>query len=141
MPITSLHKDSLVRQEPQSPGLSMPLKHCSHFELPHDTEPLISIHQLATSRLSLTPAPRGRRVKIRNFKIFNKLPLELQQIIWEECAMIPGCIQFDVYGRPGWDLPGWCLIDWKLFVRGGGSQCSPLTMCLSCWPAALLYIE
>ena len=108
----------------------MLFKHSTHFELPHDAEPRTFTHHLPTSRLSLSPAPRGRRVKIRDFKLFDKLPLELKRMIWEECAMIPRYIQFDVYGRTGWNLPGWCLHDWQLFVRGGGSKCRFLTIFL-----------
>ncbi|PVH82337.1 hypothetical protein DL98DRAFT_530430 [Cadophora sp. DSE1049] len=93
----------------------MPLKHSTHFDLPHDVEPRRSSIELSNLTTSTSPSPSGRRVKIRTFKLFNKLPLELKRMVWEECSMIPRCIKFDVYGRTGCELPGWCLNDWQLF--------------------------
>ncbi|KAG4444340.1 hypothetical protein IFR05_000214 [Cadophora sp. M221] len=40
--------------------------------------------------------PNGRRIKIRRFKKFNKLPLEVKRMIWAEAAHIQRVVQFGV---------------------------------------------
>ncbi|KAK0100484.1 hypothetical protein ONS95_008433 [Cadophora gregata] len=41
--------------------------------------------------------PTGNRIKIRKFKYFTKLPLEVRLMIWAECAHVSRVIQFDHY--------------------------------------------
>lgn len=73
----------------------MPLsKHSAHFKAPHDVKPRRSTNRILIESLAPLPSPEpsGKRIKIREFKYFPKLPPELREMIIKEANKNSRCV-------------------------------------------------
>ncbi|KAH9213171.1 hypothetical protein DL95DRAFT_463257 [Leptodontidium sp. 2 PMI_412] len=76
-------------------------KYSTHFALPHDVEPrrVTKFFEPSVALIIKSLEPSGRRIKIRRFKKFNKLPLEVRRLIWAEAAHLQRVVQFGPEAR------------------------------------------
>ncbi|PVH82336.1 hypothetical protein DL98DRAFT_620385 [Cadophora sp. DSE1049] len=101
-----------------------------------------NIHQLIKSIIhGLTPnkpdsessaqpcrEPTGKRIKIRKFKYFDKLPLEVRGMIWAECAHVPRVFQIDHYD-PSPSRARWQLVPVHVSSSGRCQKCIQVFFC------------
>ncbi|KAL2075021.1 hypothetical protein VTL71DRAFT_8801 [Oculimacula yallundae] len=138
-------------------GIAAPLPMCTRrpprqrhmIRLAHAANAIANLHHtthmaawaVPHSFVGLAPAPQpGPRIVVRtpraiepppfieSFHSFANLPLELEILIWEQCAVIPRCIQFRINRGAQCDALGWCKDDWQMFLTYGRMDPAMLTV-------------